>query len=139
MAETIMRRVKGKMPARAHDNGIERTPPPTIVAVMLNVAAITVADRSDELEDGTRNVTSAMDVACRRRGTNVGYRFSIGDRVRSAMATASSSRTTGLSHIDDDPDASKGSLFSIVLLLLCRGLCQHYADSEPLSSYYLSL
>mmetsp|Transcript_24791 Transcript_24791/g.42451 ORF Transcript_24791/g.42451 Transcript_24791/m.42451 type:complete len:123 (-) Transcript_24791:292-660(-) len=62
-AETIMRRVKGMMPARAHESGMERTPPPIMVAVMLNVAAIRLAFRRFEPADGTTKATEAMDVA----------------------------------------------------------------------------
>ena len=82
-ADSTIRIVKGRMPALAHDSGMDSTPPPTIVAVILNTAAMTLAFRVDDDTDGTRKATSAMEVACRRSGMNVGYRRRIGDNATS--------------------------------------------------------
>lgn len=78
-ADNTIRIVKGRMPALAQDSGMDSTPPPTMVAVILNTAAMTLAFRVDDDTDGTRKATSAMEVACRRSGMNVGYRRRMGD------------------------------------------------------------
>ena len=58
-----MRAVNGINPALAQLSGILKTPPPMMVAVILNVAAITVALRRFESADGTKKATEAIDVA----------------------------------------------------------------------------
>ena len=70
-ADMIINNVKGRMPARAQVSGMLSTPPPIIVAVILKTAAIKLACRLPEFDEGIKNVTSAIDVALCRNGTNV--------------------------------------------------------------------
>lgn len=118
-ADNTIRIVKGRMPALAHDSGMDNTPPPTIVAVILKTAAMTLAFRVDDDADGTRKATSAMEVACRRSGMNVGYRRRMGESGTSCGLTAdvvSSHMLVLLAAETDVFDASRGSLLYPIAL-----------------------
>ncbi len=63
------------MPAQLLERGMERMTPPTMVAIMLNIAAATVALQRLQLEGRTRSVTLAMDATLWHSGMKEEYRL----------------------------------------------------------------